>query len=53
MPDRYRVIADALGRRGYKGRVIDKILGLNFQRVLAETWTSTNFIRDMDQQRLI
>jgi membrane dipeptidase len=40
-PDRYRVIADALGRHGYKGRVIDKILGLNFQRVFAETWMSS------------
>jgi len=40
-PDRYRVIVDALGRRGYKGRVIDKILGLNFQRVFAETWSSS------------
>lgn len=43
-PDRYRVIADALVRHGCKGRVIDKILGLNFQRVFAETWTSTNSI---------
>ena len=40
-PNRYRVIADALGRRSYKGRVIDKILGLNFQRVFAETWMSS------------
>ncbi|QBB72313.1 Zn-dependent dipeptidase [Pseudolysobacter antarcticus] len=40
-PDRYRVIADTLVRHGYKGRVIDKILGLNFQRVFAETWISS------------
>jgi membrane dipeptidase len=37
-PDRYAVIADALRRRGYSGRIVDKILGDNFQRAFKETW---------------
>lgn len=37
--DRCAVIADELRRRGYSGRVVDKVLGGNFQRVFAETWT--------------
>lgn len=37
--DRFAVIADELRRRGYGARVVDKILGGNFQRVFADTWT--------------
>ncbi len=38
-PDRYAVIADALRRKGYSARIIDKILGENFRRVFRQTWT--------------
>lgn len=38
-PDRCAVIADELLRRGYPGRVAEKVLGTNFQRVFSETWT--------------
>jgi membrane dipeptidase len=38
-PDRCFLIADALEQRGYKARTIEKVLGLNFQRVFADTWT--------------
>jgi membrane dipeptidase len=37
-PDRYAVIGDALRRRGYPSRTVDKILGTNFERVFRETW---------------
>lgn len=37
-PDRCAVIAEELLRRGHPARVVDKILGGNFQRVFAETW---------------
>lgn len=37
-PDRYVVIADALLRRGYKARTIEKVLGGNFARVFPATW---------------
>jgi len=40
-PDRSFLIADALEQRGYKARTIEKVLGLNFQRVFADTWTGT------------
>jgi membrane dipeptidase len=39
-PDRSLLIADALARRGHKARTIEKVLGLNFQRVFADTWAS-------------
>jgi membrane dipeptidase len=39
-PDRFTVIAGELRRRGYSRRVVDKVLGGNFQRVFAETWTA-------------
>jgi membrane dipeptidase len=38
-PDRMLVIADALLKRGHPSRVVEKVLGSNFQRVFAETWT--------------
>jgi membrane dipeptidase len=38
-PDRYFLIAEALEQRGYKPRTIEKVLGLNFQRAFADTWT--------------
>lgn len=37
-PNRYAVIADAIRRRGYPARVIDKVLGGNFVRAFEETW---------------
>jgi membrane dipeptidase len=37
-PDRSEVIARALLKRGQPVRVVEKILGANFQRAFAETW---------------
>lgn len=37
-PDRYLVIAEALLRRGYTSRTVEKVLGENFARAFAETW---------------
>lgn len=37
-PDRFAVLADALLARGYSSRTVEKVLGLNFRRVFAETW---------------
>jgi membrane dipeptidase len=37
-PDRCAVIADALIKRGYSSRTVDKVLGRNFERVFEETW---------------
>ena len=37
-PDRALVIADALLRRGYRERAVEKVLGANFMRVFAELW---------------
>jgi membrane dipeptidase len=37
-PDRYVVIAEALLKRGYRPRVVEKVLGGNFARVFGETW---------------
>lgn len=37
--DRCAVIAGGLLKRGYGARVVEKVLGSNFQRVFAETWT--------------
>lgn len=36
--DRTLVIADALLRRGYRSRVVEKVLGANFTRAFAEIW---------------
>ncbi len=36
--DRSLIIADALLKRGYPGRVAEKVLGANFVRVLGEIW---------------
>ncbi|MNE92944.1 hypothetical protein D3C80_1907310 [compost metagenome] len=36
--DRPEVIARALLDRGQPVRVVEKVLGANFQRVFAETW---------------
>jgi membrane dipeptidase len=38
-PDRMAVVAGELSRRGYKDPVVEKVLGLNFQRAFTETWT--------------
>lgn len=37
-PDRAEIVARALLDRGQPVRVVEKILGTNFQRVFAETW---------------
>jgi membrane dipeptidase len=37
-PDRWETIATELVRRGYSARTVDQVLGLNFQRVFADTW---------------
>lgn len=37
-PDRYVVIAEALVKRGYTARVVEKVLGGNFARAFAQTW---------------
>ena len=37
-PQRMHVIADHLGKMGYKSAAIDKIMGLNFKRLFAATW---------------
>jgi membrane dipeptidase len=39
-PDRSEIIADALSKRGYSSRAVEKVLGLNFQRVFKQTWGS-------------
>ncbi len=40
-PDRTLIIGDALLKRGYKSRIVDKVLGRNFERVFRETWTAS------------
>lgn len=35
---RWQVIAAELSRRGYSARVIEKVLGSNFERAFSETW---------------
>jgi membrane dipeptidase len=37
-PRRCEVICDSLLKRGYSGRVAEKVLGLNFTRALTEIW---------------
>ncbi len=37
-PDHMQIIADELARRGQPSSVIEKVLGANFQRVVAEIW---------------
>ncbi|MBI1683493.1 dipeptidase [Caulobacter hibisci] len=39
-PDRCAVIADALCKKGYSSRTVEKVLGGNFRRVFNETWTA-------------
>jgi membrane dipeptidase len=36
--DRTLVITDALLRRGYSARVVEKVLGANFVRAFREIW---------------
>jgi len=40
-PDRSALIAAALSKRGYSDRVVEKVLGANFQRVFEQTWTAS------------
>ena len=37
-PRRSEIIADALLKRGYKARVAEKVLGLNFTDTLGRIW---------------
>jgi membrane dipeptidase len=37
-PQRWEVIANELVRRRYSPLVVDRVLGLNFQRVFGDTW---------------
>ena len=37
-PDHMRVIAEELARRGQPSSTIEKVLGANFQRALADIW---------------
>jgi membrane dipeptidase len=37
-PERWDVISKELARRGYSSRVVEKVLGANFQRVFNHTW---------------
>lgn len=39
-PDRGLVIAREMLKRGHPSRVVEKVLGKNFQRVFAQTWTA-------------
>ena len=38
-PEKFRLLADRLSRRGVKERVIDKLLGENFLRLMNEVWS--------------
>lgn len=38
-PDRYEVIADALLSRGYRAHTVKNVLGANFARLFADTWS--------------
>ncbi|MGY6518497.1 MAG: dipeptidase [Lysobacteraceae bacterium] len=38
-PDRYQRIAEGMAARGHGGRVVDKVLGLNMQRVMDAAWS--------------
>jgi membrane dipeptidase len=37
-PDHMQVIADELAKRGQPSSIIEKVLGVNFQRVIGEIW---------------
>lgn len=37
-PDRALVVAEALLRKGYRSRVVEKVLGANFLRAFGEAW---------------
>ena len=37
-PDKYRLLADRLHRRGHPDRVIEKVLGGNFLRLMGDVW---------------
>jgi membrane dipeptidase len=37
-PRRMEIVADALLKRGYTSRVVEKVLGANFRRVFTEIW---------------
>jgi membrane dipeptidase len=38
-PRRMEIVADSLLKRGYAGRIAEKVLGANFKRVFGEIWT--------------
>jgi membrane dipeptidase len=37
---RMEIVVDALLKRGYTSRIVEKVLGANFRRVFAEIWTA-------------
>ena len=39
-PRRMEIVTDALLKRGYTSRIVEKVLGANFKRVFAEIWTA-------------
>ena len=39
-PRRMEIVADALLKRGYTSRIVEKVLGANFKRVFTEIWTN-------------
>jgi membrane dipeptidase len=39
-PRKIELVTDALLKRGYTSRTVEKILGANFRRVFAEIWTA-------------
>ena len=42
-PRRMEIIADALLKRGYTSRIVEKVLGVNFRRAFAEIWMGEPF----------
>lgn len=39
-PRKIEIVVDALLKRGYTSRIVEKVLGANFKRVFAEIWTA-------------
>ena len=41
-PTQFEVLAHQLSRRGHPESTIDKLMGLNWQRLLTDAWSSEN-----------
>ncbi|HEU4835058.1 MAG TPA: membrane dipeptidase [Pyrinomonadaceae bacterium] len=39
-PRKIEIVVDALLKRGYTSRIVEKVLGANFKRVFSEIWTA-------------